>query len=112
MDASTHAHVMEILHWVMLIVGVPVGLCLGLGSFSGTAEDIVPLIVYIVICIVIYLILWRLPVRCTAAGCNGSMQKTATEISTFRDRIQYRCTTCDNVYEADIFSPPGGDYSP
>ena len=109
MRANTHARLMKIFNWAMLIVGVPVLLYLGFASFSG---DIVPVLLFMAVLLVLFLLLWFLPVRCSAPGCNGSMHKTSTQISTFKVRLQYRYSICGDVYDADIFQMPPGDPTP
>lgn len=120
MRPETHARVINICGYVVLVIGIllffsifilaqsqPTGFKL-VQSQSTEAKVLLLFIVLILIFIVIPLILRNLPVHCNKPGCNGRMKITEKRKSISTVQIRYHCHICGNNYRADTFSLKSG----
>jgi hypothetical protein len=116
MHAKTHARLMKILFWTILVGTIPLSIlwCAWIGR--NTTVALVLVVGISLILILFYLILLALPVRCEVPGRNGLMEKSITQVSDWapiiKSKLEYRCTVCGLAYEAYVFHLPQGDGIP
>lgn len=111
MTPKEHASLIEIVNWFLLLIGTPIFLLIVFAAFSSTGA-IWRIFAAMGVAWGIYLGVWAIPAVCQVEGCDGRMEKTATQLSMFRSKLSYRCRKCGSVYEADVFTPPPSDPIP
>ena len=109
MGPDAHVALTKALNLAMPLIIVPLFVVLGYAAIFG---DVRPFFALIALAVVLRLCLWLLPVRCAAAACAGLMEKSSIQTSSFKARLQYRCTKCGATHEAEVFQMRAGEASP
>lgn len=97
MHPKTHANLTSIFNMVFLMGGL-ILLC-GFASSGNTR----PWFIFAVMAVLAWTVLAFWPVRCQTPGCRGHMRHKNTQESMIEQRLVYRCTKCEAVYETTIF---------
>jgi len=104
MHPKTHALMMNIFGYALLLIGFPLLIIL-LVMTLGKNEYGLFLFLLIGVIYLTNFILWKLPIYCEKSGCIGDVGKTKTKITAFGFVLQYQCKSCNSFYEAHIFDP-------
>ena len=74
--------------------------------FCSASDSLPDVLVIFAIYTLLYFTIWNwIPVRCHVPRCTGRMSRTMSQVSFFKTRLGYRCSVCEDIYEADIFAP-------
>ncbi len=114
MSPEAHVRLMKISEWIFPFLWIPILALCGLLTLNVSGfNPMIFLLLTVLAVVIFYSIRGRLHVRCPASGCDGLMEFSIEQVSSFKAHLYYCCQKCGKDYFTDIFHLPkrGGGHA-